>query len=193
MIFNFRFQNNLIKMLKKENCLYQKFYCEENIWHLCQREELVNTQTQILFLLPPKRYIAVWQSRLAKRNLPILWDYHVILMFKDHSSTWRIYDFDTILPFSIEAIDYFYYSLSERYTDYLPIIKVINSIEYITKFHSDRSHMKDKHGKWQAAPPPWKAIINKEGVALPSLLDTKNVTMGKCYSFKNFKKEFDLF
>ncbi|UZR93651.1 hypothetical protein [Chondrinema litorale] len=179
-------------MLKKGSCLYQEFYCEENIWHLCQQKELQNLNSKVIFLLPLYQYIAVWQSRLAKKNMPILWDYHVILFVEEENSIWHVYDFDTVLPFKSKAEDYFNVSFSEWYPDFLPFVKLIDRKEYVSHFHSDRSHMVDEFGNWEAPPPEWQTIINEEGVPLADILNLENQTIGKCYSFAEFKTRFKL-
>ncbi|MEM1135280.1 MAG: hypothetical protein AAGI07_05525 [Bacteroidota bacterium] len=177
-------------MLKKETCLYQPFYCEENIWQLCKHEAFSNFRAKVVFLLPSQKYIAVWQQKLSEMHQPVLWDYHVIFMVELDHKEWWVYDFDTQLPFPIKAKDYFTVSFSSDYPDYLPVLKVIDSKEYVKQFHSDRSHMIDQNGNWLAPPPAWEKILNKKGVALTKLLNLNYEAVGKCYSLESFKKEF---
>ena len=76
--------------LKRTDFLYQPYYCEENIWHLCRNEPLKNSH--VIFIASRGDSFPMLNQRVMKDPLiPILWDYHVILLV--HSETDQILDF----------------------------------------------------------------------------------------------------
>jgi hypothetical protein len=173
-------------MLLLENCLYQPFYCEENIWQLCKHPYFKKAAVEVIFMLPKhKEFIAVWQSKMSKAEQPILWDYHVVL----HDINAKvIYDFDTLLPFPIDAEKYFFHTFSLVYPAYLPLFKVFQQEDFALNFFSDRTHMQNKKGKWLKPPPEWDSprpntSNNKKRISFTEVLDVENTLVGKTYSF----------
>jgi len=171
-----------INMLQKTDCPYQAYYCEENIWKLCQLEFFEDTAVQILFLLPSQaNFIAVWQQQLAKAKQPVFWDYHVILLDKSNA---QIYDFDSLLPFPVDAKEYFSSSFAMDFPAYLPQFKVFERKDFIERFSSDRSHMLDEQGNWMASPPVWPCILNNNGIDLKKILLKQDASFCKSYSYR---------
>lgn len=173
-------------MLQKEDCLYQPFYCEENIWQLCKHEYFNNTPAQVFFLLPSSETcLAVWNQRLAKPGEPILWDYHTILYDKNAK---LIFDFDSTLNFPQEVLSYFQHTFSFMYPSYLPTFRIVPKNDFVHNFYSDRSHMKNDVGQWIEQPPAWEIpgkdiAMHKKRISLTQLLDTYHNNIGKTYSF----------
>lgn len=133
---------------------YQPFYCEENIWHLCQHPDYLGGD--VVFIASYGDYFPMLcQQGCDNPGELIFWDYHVVLL--NHGN---IYDFNTTLPFSSMAIDYFDQSfIDENRLNPLqvPMFRLIPAKEFVAAFQSDRSHMKSEDG-WNAEPPEWPLI-----------------------------------
>jgi protein N-terminal glutamine amidohydrolase len=135
----------LVKQMK-----YCPYYCEENIWHLCQNESLLSHTKKVVFISNQNRCVAMRHQRAGGL---VHWDYHVVLLFKQR--TWKIADFDTLLPFPCPAAVY----LSESFiSTEAPFFCVVDADQYIRDFASDRRHMIDQEGTYLKSPPPWNAI-----------------------------------
>lgn len=137
-----------------EQLKYQPFYCEENIWHLCQHPDYLNGH--VVFIASYGDYLPMLcQQGCDNPGELIFWDYHVVLL--NHGN---IYDFNTTLPFASKAADYFSQSfIDENMMSPLqvPMFRVIPTNEFVATFKSDRSHMKTTDG-WSAEPPDWPLI-----------------------------------
>lgn len=133
---------------------YQPFYCEENIWHLCQHPDYLDGE--VVFIAGYGDYFPMLcQQGSENQGSLVFWDYHVVLL-KDGN----IHDFNTTLPFSSGVNDYFAQSfIDENRLSPLqvPVFRVIPADEFVTAFQSDRSHMKTSEG-WSAEPPEWPLI-----------------------------------
>ena len=137
---------------------YQPFYCEENIWKLCQRG--VATGSQVLFLSNPARQVLLGEQRAGDSEAGVvIWDYHVILAEPDESG-WRIRDLDTRLgdpcPWPLYRQSTFP-PLLEKYADWAPWFRVVPAEQYLKIFCSDRRHMQED-GVWLHPPPEWPEI-----------------------------------
>lgn len=139
-------------------CKYTPFYCEENVWHLC--EDGAGT---VVVISSPSRATPLWKQRAAgDTEEPVFWDYHVILV-RDG----RVFDLDTTLPFPCPLEEY----VDETFR--LPAavrFRCFDAEDYRRGFGSDRSHMRDEHGHWRAPPPPWPAIRG-ERIKLDAMID----------------------
>ena len=133
--------------IKRESCPYTAFFCEENIWRLARR--LVDDGTaantlQVLLFSNPARSVLLLNQRAAPAGRLVVWDYHVVLRARDGGGD-VILDPDTRLPFPTPTQDY----LRETFPDQadLPaglrtLVRRIPAISYLTRFYSDRSHMR---------------------------------------------------
>lgn len=156
-----------------DNLKYTKNYCEENIWHLCQSNDLIGLKKYILIISNEIRTCPFWYQKASDSiDKLIWWDYHVVLLVKKNH--WMMYDFDTILDFPTKVDDYLSatFKFKSNFEDkYLPKYKVIEDSIYIFDFFSDRKHMLDKNGKWISEPPKWPIIENSKKLKLRELLD----------------------
>lgn len=170
-----------LKELKREDFLYQSYYCEENIWQLCQDEQFKSGH--VIFIASKGEVFPMLNQRETAHPLkPVFWDYHVVLLVPDEKN--QILDFDTTLTFSSEVETYFSHSFIDNNllaAGERPWFRVLSIGEYKAKFSSDRSHMKTASG-WQAPPPPWP-LIGNGAHNLPSFTDMNNSTMGEVLSF----------
>lgn len=165
---------------------YWPYYCEENIWHLCQDPRLRAVSNMVVFISNDARKCAIAEQRAGSDGL-VIWDYHVVLLNRS-----MIWDLDTLLSFPCPAGDYLKKSfLLEFDDDYLPRFRVIKAETYIRNFTSDRRHMINQSGKYIHSPPHWPAIRPEEGSNLFSLVDMRRPFMGETYSLSDLIKEID--
>ena len=97
---------------KREDQTYTSCYCEENVWKLCQRvhqEEQSNTADgskedkrsgcyYAVFISNGSRTVPLWWQRASRgdpETEPVVWDYHVILAFKDTLAGSLVFDLDS--------------------------------------------------------------------------------------------------
>jgi hypothetical protein len=158
--------------VQQDKFKYASQYCEENVWHLCQELRFQGLEKYVLIISNPLRACAFWQQRTT--NVPQLqvWDYHVVLLVCD--SAWFVWDLDSLLSLPVPMRLYLDETFSHRrleLTLYAPRFRIIEASEYVKRFSSDRSHMRNKNGDWLAPQPAWSPIL-KEGVcSLPQLID----------------------
>ena len=151
-------------MQTRDNFRYCAYYCEENVWQLCQEDELLQQQVCVVFVSNPQKSCALWNQRAAhSEDSAVVWDYHVLLLaFSEQTSGngWKVWDLDTTLSFPCDARTYLQWTFAVGYSipeEYRPLFRVMTREEYLLSFSSDRSHMRDDKGGWMKPPPPWPA------------------------------------
>jgi len=175
-----------LSALKRNDFLYQPYYCEENIWHLCQNPPL--RESEVIFVSSKGDAFPMLNQRVTSNpQIPILWDYHVILLVKSDNNDAehnQIVDFDTTLPFVTDISTYFSQSFLDTKLlrpDEIPFFRIVPANLYSELFSSDRSHMRAGED-WFAPPPPWPLIGN-----MPSnfynFIDMTNNTLGEVLSY----------
>lgn len=125
----------------------------------------------------------------------VCWDYHVILIYSDKSNDVHlVYDFDTILPF---PSDFNQYADGVFKSNNNILFRVIPASQYLLRFASDRSRMKDKNGMFLQPPPDYPCIqvdgetnnLNKF-ISMDNKFETGNVLtldqLKQMFSYKNF-------
>ncbi len=146
----------------KENLLYSPFYCEEKFWYLYNNPDFADFEKLVVIISNVQKKCVFYSQKLSSQNnhIPIIWNYHVILLVK--WTSWLVYDFDTILPFPIITVEYTN-KTSKNINSFMqqPKFRLISATDYIKEFSSDRSHML-QIGKWIHQPPIWNPIINKK-------------------------------
>jgi hypothetical protein len=141
--------------------LYTPFYCEENIWHLCQQDALRDRDKKVVWITGAGGICALWRQRAARQpDQPIGWDYHVVLLTGSPSG-WAIWDLDTTLPCPLPLPEYL--AQTFPYADQIPgefqpRFRIVDADDFLSTFSSDRSHMLDAGGRYRKTPPPWPAI-----------------------------------
>lgn len=140
---------------------YQAYYCEENIWRLCQQPLLQAHKSEVVFISNPRRTCALWYQRAAPYPTePVVWDYHVILLTQTLDNTWQVWDLDTLLGCPLRAEDYFsmtFWGTPRIPAQYAPRFRTVPAGLFLQHFSSDRSHMRDEQGHYMQPPPPWDA------------------------------------
>ncbi|MDX9724384.1 MAG: hypothetical protein RBU37_26790 [Myxococcota bacterium] len=159
---------------------YQAYFCEENIWHLCQDSRVQPFAPLVLFVSNEGGCCELYAQRLAKPGGAVRWDYHVILMTL--GSAPLIWDLDSVMPFPTDAHAYLRSTfLPETPGVYRARFRLLLGEHYLRHFCSDRSHMRDGSG-WLKPAPPWPPILAREGVErwwLSALLDFRRPSPGK--------------
>ena len=164
---------------------YSANFCEENIWHLCQNPELENFSKRVIIVSNSNRNCQFRFQKSINDEEFVWWNYHVILFASNENSS-LIYDFDSTLPVPLSGKEYLektFLSNENWKENDLPGFKLIDAIDYINSFISDRSHMKGVDGNWLSTPPKWP-IIGKDGGALPlpELLDFTPASKERVYT-----------
>lgn len=143
--------------------LFQPYFCEENVWHLCQHPRLAERVRYAVWILASEGYCPLWAQRGAlDADTPIFWDYHVVAFARSaDGSGWECWDLNTTNPFPCRLGDYL--RLTFPYAGRLPArfepwFRLVPAAAYVREFTSDRRHMRDQRGRWQHPPPPWPAI-----------------------------------
>lgn len=142
---------------------YHPYYCEENIWHLCNKPGPAGRGGKAVFISNPQRSCPIWSAVAApSAGLPLFWDYHVIYFGKQaHPRAW---DPDSRLAPGTPLSEYlrasFPISLPRSFR---PLFRIVDAEFFLAEFSSDRHHMRRPDGSWLHPPPPWPLIQN--GVA----------------------------
>jgi hypothetical protein len=148
-----------VKLPQRETYLYHPQYCEENIWHLCQCPEFARSDV-IVMASRGEFFPLLCQRQAVTPHVPLLWDYHVVLLWHAANDQRYILDFDTTLPFCTPVMQYVQRSfLAENSLNasYVPWFRVMSAQAYASTLQSDRRHMKTAEG-WLCTPPVWSPI-----------------------------------
>jgi protein N-terminal glutamine amidohydrolase len=137
--------------------LYQPFYCEENVFHLCREARFGGRRREVVFISNRDRTCVMWHQRAGGGpGAHVFWDYHVVLLAR---APWEIWDLDTTLGLPVPAAHY----LARSFRDGLPPglmprFRLIDAELFATTFSSDRAHMRRPGGSYRKPPPPWPPI-----------------------------------
>jgi len=162
---------------------YQKCYCEENVYKLCETLRLSETSKNegfVIFLTSGSKAFPLWyQKSSTNAETPVFWDYHVLLVLNG-----RVYDIDSCLSWGISLEEYLALAIRPDFpyspaaaaaagmTTYLPanlrtVFRIIPAPHYLACFSSDRRHMKNS----PESAPTWELIRGcdaKSAHCLPS-------------------------
>lgn len=158
---------------------YTPFYCEENVWHLA-KDGVGTDPSFVVFISNPKRSCALWAQRASSSaDMPVLWDYHVVLVSAPAEGPPLVWDLDSRLGCPVKLKDYldgtFPYGDALR-ESLLPRFRVLPAATYLERFASDRSHM-NEDGEWREPPPEWPPI--GQGMNLFDFVDTEHEFVGE--------------
>ncbi len=156
--------------VRREDCDYAAFYCEENVWRLAGHPALEQRVCHVVFISNPSRTCALWHQRAGTRDGdPVIWDYHVILAAERLSEpAHEILDLDSAAGFPLAAEEYLaatFPRITRLPINFQPLFRIIDAVEFRRSFASDRSHMcrRTEGGlSWIQPPPPWPAIQTRD-------------------------------
>ncbi len=167
------------------------FYCEENIWHLCQEPFLAHYDRKVVFISNKKRCFAIDNQRESSPDSLILWDYHVILMFNHNQ--WKVADLDSLLPLPCSVGKY----LSDSFIPDLlwcepPMFCVVEADHFVRHFSSDRRHMRNQDGLYLKTPPTLAQIQTGTGgdFNLWEFVDVSTCKHGQNYTLREMYTKF---
>jgi hypothetical protein len=150
----------------REKFNYCAFYCEENIWKLCQEPEFLGKSAFVVFVSNPQKSCAIWHQQTSESvDQLVVFDYHVFLLAEDEEQGWLVWDLDTTLGFPVRAATYFQDSFSSGYIipeELNPFFRILSPQDYLDHLSTDRSHMLDENGEWLHPPPQWEAPFTRE-------------------------------
>ncbi len=141
---------------------YQPFYCEENVWRLCQDQRLGGAEALVAVItgagrVGAERRCAFYHQRCAAApGEPVLWDFHVVLLVRTRG--WQVWDLDSGLGAPVAAGDYLAATFGDQQlipAALRPRLRLIDAAAYVSQLRSDRSHMRDRAGRYLQPPPPW--------------------------------------
>jgi hypothetical protein len=163
---------------------YQAYYCEENIWQLCQEEGFAAARA--VMISNAAKTCPLWHQRAAPvSDQCVVWDYHVILL-RAAARGWEVWDLDTTLGCPVGLSAYLRQTfappgaLEARYE---PRFRVMEAAAYVEGLRSDRSHMRGQGGVWLQPPPPWPAPTRAgEAPNLMRLLDMGAPSPGEVHT-----------
>ncbi|XP_056153850.1 protein N-terminal glutamine amidohydrolase isoform X2 [Lampris incognitus] len=184
----------------KDDCVYTRCYCEENVWKLCEfisaQKQVPAGEVHVVFISNERRMIPLWKQKSGQEDEPVIWDYHVILLHV--SVRWGqsfIYDLDSTLPFPCDLQLYAaqaFRSDQQIKSNFHRKLRVVSSEDFLKTFASDRSHMKDTEGAWRMPPPPYLPIHTAESVMNLDDFISMEPAMGpgRVYSLSEFVTQF---
>ena len=172
----------------RERFDYCSHYCEENVWRLCQREELADREVEIAFVSNAEKTCLFWNQRAAHSgDSGVVWDYHVILLAASEAG-WEVWDLDTTLPFPCAAATYLEWTFQPELVipdQYRPRFRLLTRAEFLRWFSSDRSHMVREGGGWNMPPPAWEAPFQEtRGMNLARFFSMEEEFVGEVLSLE---------
>ena len=136
---------------------YQPFWCEENVWQLCQDRRIDGRRWALILTGVGGEVVALWSQRAAAAGEAITWDYHVVIL-TEADGAWLAWDPDCVLGPVLPAgrwLDASFPCPQGVHPAYQPRFRLVAGDEYVAHLRSDRSHMRDGNGGWREPPPSW--------------------------------------
>ena len=165
---------------------YWPRYCEEAVWHACDRSALDGHEACAVFVSNTDRTVAMWEQRSVPAGRPVVWDYHVFLSVR-RASGWIVIDPDCRLSGESPTalyLDCSFPDLPQELASLRPRFRVVPAAVYREAFCTDRSHMRVQ-GEWLSDPPPWPAIGN--GTNLMRFVDVEDPFLGEILDIEELR------
>ena len=153
---------------------YQPYFCEENVWQLLQAEGLPQPRAAV-FVTNATRTVAMWGQR-AGRPDPVVWDYHVVLLLPKEGLILDLDDRDQLVW---PVRDWLGHAFRADQFDLQPRFRIVDGEEFLAKFSSDRSHMRDARKRPVQPFPDWPAPFDPaRGMNLMRFVDPEDAIAG---------------
>ena len=155
-----------MKSCQRQNYRYTARFCEENIWWLIRSLTHQGADIKPMYVLlfsNAEKSILVANQRATEAGSAMLWDYHVVLRAGIDARQW-IFDFDTRLAFPEEFVIYRQKTFPQQAVipaQYRTWVRSIPAALYVTRFYSDRSHMRGRISSDKF--PPYSIIQPADG------------------------------
>lgn len=196
--------DSLVQSLRGDEQQYKSKFCEENVYRLiallCDtgggfNDDLrsavtiacggVPHQVFAVFLTNRLKQCPIWSQRASRSpEVPVVWDYHVVVVVVTPTSPARsarvlVLDMDSTLPLPCEFSCYIEQAFKPGAvrTEYEQMLRLVPGASFLDHFASDRRHMLDSKGRWLAEPPPWPLLrgpLAHNEHTLPEYLDVDN-------------------
>lgn len=168
---------------------YQPFFCEENVWWLI-KEKGPADELFVAFISNDGRACEMWSQKPAPEGAAVVWDYHVVAVERGPQP--RVWDLDSRVPPPALAAAWLGASFRPGVpAPFAPEFRVVPSADFVRFFASDRRHMRDAEGGWQAPPPAWPPIVAPSGAVhtLDAFLDLRAVDIpGVVLDLRGFER-----
>ena len=152
----------------REGFRYQPYYCEENAWWVLADPRLASVRRWLVFVTNRIRMCPIWHQRAGREGEPVAWDYHVLVVAELQEEL-HVLDLDSTLGLVVPLHVYVRAAFQPNVGPQVrPWFRVVPADEALSRFASDRRHMRDQDGAWRAPPPPWAPI---QGAGAPHDLD----------------------
>lgn len=154
---------------------HQPFFCEENVLQLLHCPDLPERRS-VVFVSNAARTVAMWGQRAAVRD-PIVWDYHVVLLLPEQGLVVDLDDRDQVAWPVREWLAHAFRGDVEA--EFRPRFRVVDGVEFLAVFSSDRSHMLDARGRPVRPFPDWPAPFDPaRGMNLLRFVDLDDAIAG---------------
>lgn len=170
------------------------------MWQLClwfhSEAEVPLHDFQVLFISNHHRTVPLWKQKSGRGDLPVVWDYHVILLRSGPGLEPFIFDLDSVLDFPCSLQEYSTLALrsdDDLHPQYHRMIRSVPAELFLQKFSSDRSHMKKPDGSWSMPPPSYPPIQTPEASSnLDSFIQMKqDQGLGRVQTLQDFMVQFN--
>lgn len=169
---------------------YTPYYCEENVWHLGDQPLFADLSRKAVFISNPRRKCALfYQKSSSSPQVPVIWDYHVVLI--SYEDKWQVWDLDTTLDLPTELPAYLDQTFMRGMNkNFAPFFRVVDFEVFRNNFSSDRSHMRNSRGEWIAPPPTWPAITIGSSSNLFDFIDMEKKSFGEVLDLMCFRTKY---
>jgi protein N-terminal glutamine amidohydrolase len=158
---------------------YTSCYCEENVFHLVRKLLALEGETCAAFISNALKACPVWEEqRSVPPSKAAVWDYHVVALFKTNAfvASWVVFDLDSRLPWPCPVTDYVSSAFRPGSVrpEYIQSFRILDGASFVSRFSSDRSHMRSADGSFLKPPPPCPLICGLDARSsneLPKFLD----------------------
>jgi protein N-terminal glutamine amidohydrolase len=137
---------------------YTACYCEENIYLYVKTCIESHKEIYAVFISNPSKSVLLCRQKAGKGARKfVVWDYHVIALFRDESDEFYVWDFDSTMESPILASEYLQQTFPSDIAlreEFLPYFRIIQGQNYLDYFSSDRSHMLESPESQNYSMPP---------------------------------------